>query len=108
MLATTTFLPIFLSRAAVVGGSIRGSESLQVGFFLLSPLSTFSSVLRNPDASPAKEDKESELWKMLQEPEEQAAGREEAQAGVRAGLMSLMSLHSGPGMGGSLKPRSRR
>ncbi|XP_051026269.1 protein OS-9 isoform X2 [Acomys russatus] len=33
------------------------------------------------DVSPAKEDKESEFWKMLREPEEQAAGGEEAQAG---------------------------
>nr|XP_048274529.1 protein OS-9 isoform X2 [Myodes glareolus] len=33
------------------------------------------------EVSPAKEDKESELWKMLHEPEEQAAGGEEAQAG---------------------------
>lgn len=44
---------------------------------------------KKEDASPAKEDKESELWKMLQEPEEQAAGREEAQAGVRAGLSAV-------------------
>ncbi|XP_032769447.1 protein OS-9 isoform X1 [Rattus rattus] len=36
---------------------------------------------KKEDVSPAKEDKESEFWKMLQEPEEQAAGREEAQAG---------------------------
>ncbi|XP_005079824.1 protein OS-9 isoform X2 [Mesocricetus auratus] len=32
------------------------------------------------DVSPAKEHKESEFWKMLHEPEEQAAGGEEAQA----------------------------
>ncbi|XP_076776527.1 protein OS-9 isoform X2 [Arvicanthis niloticus] len=36
---------------------------------------------KKEDVRPAKEDKESELWKMLQEPEEQAAGREEIQAG---------------------------
>ncbi|XP_021029552.1 protein OS-9 isoform X2 [Mus caroli] len=35
---------------------------------------------KKEDVSPAKEEKESELWK-LQEPEEQAAAREEAQAG---------------------------
>ncbi|XP_055468014.1 protein OS-9 isoform X2 [Psammomys obesus] len=33
------------------------------------------------EASPAKEDKESGFWKMLHEPEEQASGGEEAQAG---------------------------
>lgn len=33
------------------------------------------------EVSPAKEDKESGFWKMLHEPEEQAAGGEEAQAG---------------------------
>lgn len=59
--------------------------SLHLCFLLLSPLPTFSSVLRTPDVSPAKEEKESELWK-LQGPEEQAAAREEAQAGVRPGL----------------------
>ncbi|XP_028607949.1 protein OS-9 isoform X2 [Grammomys surdaster] len=36
---------------------------------------------KKEDVSPAKEDKESELWRMLQEPEEQAAGVEEPQAG---------------------------
>ncbi|XP_005358020.1 protein OS-9 isoform X2 [Microtus ochrogaster] len=36
---------------------------------------------KKEDVSLAKEDKESELWKMLHEPEEQAAGGEEAQAG---------------------------
>lgn len=36
---------------------------------------------KKEDVSPAKEDKESELWKMLHEPEEQAAGGEETQAG---------------------------
>lgn len=44
---------------------------------------------KKEDVSPAKEDKESEFWKMLQEPEEQAAGREEAQAGVRSGLSAV-------------------
>nr|XP_006973373.1 protein OS-9 isoform X2 [Peromyscus maniculatus bairdii] len=36
---------------------------------------------KKEDASPTKEDKESEFWKTLHEPEEQAAGGEEAQAG---------------------------
>lgn len=36
---------------------------------------------KKEDVSPTKEDKESEFWKMLQEPEEQATGTEEAQAG---------------------------
>ncbi|CAO2582105.1 Protein OS-9 [Lemmus lemmus] len=36
---------------------------------------------KKEDVSPAKEDKESELWKMLHEPEVQATGGEEAQAG---------------------------
>lgn len=40
---------------------------------------------KKEDVSPDKEEKESELWK-LQEPEEQAAAREEEQAGVRSGL----------------------
>lgn len=56
---------------------------------LLCPLSIFSSVLHTPDVSPTKEDKESEFWKMLQEPEEQATGTEEAQAGVRSGLSAV-------------------
>lgn len=89
MLATTTFLPVFLSGADIVGGRIRGSVSPQICSLLLCPLSIFSSVLHTPDVSPAKEDKESEFWKMLQEPEEQAAGREEAQAGVRSGLSAV-------------------
>ncbi|XP_028742112.1 protein OS-9 isoform X2 [Peromyscus leucopus] len=36
---------------------------------------------KKEDASPTKEDKESEFWKTLHEPEEQAAGGEEARAG---------------------------
>lgn len=74
----------------------------QEGVYLLllcSLLPTFHipSVLCTPDVSPAKEHKESEFWKMLHEPEEQAAVGEEAQAGVR--MASLMSLGSGFGMG---------
>lgn len=48
-----------------------------------APFFSHSLCPLSPDVSPAKEDKESELWKMLHEPEEQAAGGEEAQAGVR-------------------------
>lgn len=44
---------------------------------------------KKEDVSPTKEDKESEFWKMLQEPEEQATGTEEAQAGVRSGLSAV-------------------
>ncbi|XP_036025655.1 protein OS-9 isoform X4 [Onychomys torridus] len=36
---------------------------------------------KKEDASPTKEDKESEFWKTLHQPEEQAAGGEEARAG---------------------------
>lgn len=67
---------------------------------LLSPFSHIPSVLYAPDASPTKEDKESEFWKTLHEPEEQAAGGEEAPPGVRrASQPPLRSLDSGFGRG---------
>lgn len=56
-----------------------------------------------PGASPAKEDsKESDFWKMLHEPEEQAPEGEEAQAEVRASFLavSLMRLNLGFGLEG--------
>uniref|UniRef100_A0A8I5ZYZ9 Endoplasmic reticulum lectin n=1 Tax=Rattus norvegicus TaxID=10116 RepID=A0A8I5ZYZ9_RAT len=51
---------------------------------------------KKEDVSPTKEDKESEFWKMLQEPEEQATGTEEAQAGVRSGLSADCDPHPSP------------
>lgn len=78
--------PILLSRAGGCGWSLTQWQHKGVCLLLCSllrPPFHIAFVLCPPEVSPATEDKESELWKMLHEPEEQAAGGEEAQAGVR-------------------------
>lgn len=71
--------------------------------FCFSPPFRFSLVLCIPGASLAKDDgKESDFWKMLHEPEEQAPETGEAQAEVRASFLavSLMRLSLGFGLEG--------
>lgn len=61
--------------------------------FRFSPPFRFLPVLCIPGARPTKDDgKESDFWKMLREPEDQAAGGEEAQAEVRASFPTISPI----------------
>lgn len=72
----------------------------------ISPPFIFLPVLCIPGAIPTKdENKESDFWKMIHEPEDQAPGGEGVQAEVRAGFLaiSLMRLNLSCGVEGPLR-----